>query len=701
MIPFINAFGGSDCTFTVTLTEPESNLSAQGISVGICPVAVKNNGEYSLHSSFSSASITLDMIEADPVESAEKLFEHVKSNHVQALTAVTDEKGEARFETDSGLFLVYCESGGVTFAPYLIELPLEAQGQTLYAVSSRPKTDHPSVPEVVTSVKVTKIWDDLVDKYAKRPEFVTVTLLRDSTPFKRATLSEANGWKHTFEGLNAKYSYTVSEQEVEDYSASYSGNATDGYVIVNKYIGEDAPIVPAPEYASVTVTKLWNDEDNKNSCRPESIAVQLIADGEVVSTASLKKANGWRYTFTRLDRNVQYTVKEITPSGYSAEYKGNATDGFVITNTYTETTDPGNIPVPGYPDDPVKTDIFVKVVWEDDDNLHQKRPGSVTVHLISNGVIIQSGTVTPDTDWEYTFGNVEVNGAYTVFEVAVDGYTTEYSGNAADGFIITNIYTEETDPGTPPDPTVPDIPGDTPSDTPTKPDQPQIPQTGHVTTPLYALMLIGAAIVLTGLFFVLKGNKGILLILTGFLLVGISTATFIFYDREDAKAGEKAAILLREVKAAIPPPSLVGEVASDDSESGELPQKHHLGYSVGGVLSIPSLNLELPIQSDWDYSLLKTSPCRYSGSAEEGNLILLGHNYNYHFGRLKNCYEGDSVFFTDVNGTVYSYTVAALEVLDAYALDQLTTTDYDLTVFTCTNSGTSRYVLRCNLNQNA
>ncbi len=696
---FVNALANNSCTLTVSLTLPDSDLPAKDITVGVSRIAVRSNGVYVMNDSLTSAGITSELLEKDPVDAAEKIFEHTDLNGFPTEKKATDENGEVSFLTENGLFLVYCEKdSAVTFAPYLTEFSAQYEIQPLYTVYSKPKTEYPSSPVVLTSVKVTKLWDDSVNKYGKRPESVTVTLMRDGRPLRKATLGESNGWKHTFSGLNAAYSYTVEEQEIENYTAVYSGNETDGYVIVNKYIGEEIPdIPPVEEYASVTVTKLWQDEDDKHSCRPDSITVQLIANGDIVSTATLNDANSWSYTFTKLDKNLKYTVKEITPSGYSAEYKGNATDGFIITNTYTQATDPGVIPTPEYPDDPIKFDAFVKVIWMDDDNLQGKRPDNVTVYLITDGVIVQSGTVLPVSDWEYTFGNADANKAYTVFEQAVEGYTAVYSGNATDGFVITNIYTESTDPGTPPEPTVPDIPSDTPSEVPDNPDQPKIPQTGHIRTPMYVLMIVGAVIVLTGLFFVMKGGKGVLLVLAGFLLVGFSTAMFISYDREDAVAGKNASVLLREVKAALPPPSLVGEIVTDDSACGELPKKQHLGYSVGGLISIPSINAELPVQSDWSYSLLKTSPCRYSGSAEEGNLILLGHNYKHHFGYLKNCNEGDIVTFTDVNGKVYRYTVAALETLNAYALDELTATDYDLTIFTCTNSGESRYVLRCTL----
>lgn len=75
-----------------------------------------------------------------------------------------------------------------------------------------------------------------------------------------------------------------------------------------------------------------------------------------------------------------------------------------------------------------------------------------------------------------------------------------------------------------------------------------------------------------------------------------------------------------------------------------------------GWLSIPSLELELPVQAEWSYPALKTSPCRYAGTPEAG-LVIAAHNYEQHFARLNLLTAGDTVEFTDVSGTAHRYTV--------------------------------------------
>ena len=114
-----------------------------------------------------------------------------------------------------------------------------------------------------------------------------------------------------------------------------------------------------------------------------------------------------------------------------------------------------------------------------------------------------------------------------------------------------------------------------------------------------------------------------------------------------------------------------------------------------GYLSIPSLGLELPILSDWTYPDLQVSPARYYGSVRGENLVLLAHNYPTHFGKISNLTEGDSVIFTDMDGTVWEYEVVTKDILAPGAVEEVISGDYDLTMFTCTYGGKSRVTVYC------
>ena len=114
-----------------------------------------------------------------------------------------------------------------------------------------------------------------------------------------------------------------------------------------------------------------------------------------------------------------------------------------------------------------------------------------------------------------------------------------------------------------------------------------------------------------------------------------------------------------------------------------------------GILEIPALDLELPVISNWSYSSLKLAPCRYSGSAYKGDLVIAAHNYQSHFGGLRTLPEGSEVFFTDAVGNRFSYYVAVTEALTPWSVDDMTSGEWPLTLFTCTLDSQNRVTVRC------
>lgn len=116
-----------------------------------------------------------------------------------------------------------------------------------------------------------------------------------------------------------------------------------------------------------------------------------------------------------------------------------------------------------------------------------------------------------------------------------------------------------------------------------------------------------------------------------------------------------------------------------------------------GMLELPSLGLSLPVISEWSYPNLKDAPCRYVGSAYLNDLVIAAHNYQSHFGRLKELNYGDGLTFTDAVGNVFSYEVIEVETLEPTAIEEMETGDWDLTLFTCTVGGQARVTVRCEL----
>jgi sortase A len=119
------------------------------------------------------------------------------------------------------------------------------------------------------------------------------------------------------------------------------------------------------------------------------------------------------------------------------------------------------------------------------------------------------------------------------------------------------------------------------------------------------------------------------------------------------------------------------------------------GEAYIGTVSIPALKLTLPVMSSWDYEKLKTAPCRYSGSVYKDDMVICAHNYGRHFSGIKGLLPGESVIFTDADGNVFRYTVSDVEILNPVAIEEMTSGDWDLTLFTCTTGGQTRFALRC------
>lgn len=110
---------------------------------------------------------------------------------------------------------------------------------------------------------------------------------------------------------------------------------------------------------------------------------------------------------------------------------------------------------------------------------------------------------------------------------------------------------------------------------------------------------------------------------------------------------------------------------------------------------IPKLDLTLPVHAEWSEALSKTAPCRYSGGIGTSDLIIAGHNYTTHFGRLDNLVIGDLIELIDCDGREFWYSVVKQETVDGHDIDGMQSGDWDLTLFTCTYDGTRRITLRC------
>lgn len=202
----------------------------------------------------------------------------------------------------------------------------------------------------------------------------------------------------------------------------------------------------------------------------------------------------------------------------------------------------------------------------------------------------------------------------------------------------------------------------------------------------------------------MKPKRGTAWINLGLLLLAAALFLAAYNRNESYQAQQQSDVVLEEMSQALEqtvpaqtvprqtePPELPEAM---EEPQREMPVRTIHGRDYIGVLTIPALNLELPVLSQWDYTNLRIAPCRYEGSVYNGSLILCAHNYSSHFGRLKSLREGDVVQFTDMDDNVYTYQVVGLETLSPTDVEGMESGDWDLTLFTCTVGGQSRVTVR-------
>ena len=280
------------------------------------------------------------------------------------------------------------------------------------------------VPEK-TEVSVSKVWNDNDDQDGLRDE-VVVVLKADDDVAKRATLNEDNDWEYTFENLpkykaGEKIVYSIEEIEIKGYTSRITGTAEEGFTITNTH---------TPEVTEVVGRKVWQDKNDQDGLRPESITVKLFAGGEYVTEGTFTEGENknWAFAFTNLPKykdgaEIEYTIEEVTVGGYTPSYGEN--------NTIINTHETSKIVVSG-----TKT-------WDDNDDQDGLRPDSIIVRLIADGEEIAYKEVTETDQWSYSFTGLDeyANGSkisYTITEDAVSGYTT-----VIDGYNITNTHVPE------------------------------------------------------------------------------------------------------------------------------------------------------------------------------------------------------------------------------------------------------------------
>ena len=189
-----------------------------------------------------------------------------------------------------------------------------------------------------------------------------------------------------------------------------------------------------------------------------------------------------------------------------------------------------------------------------------------------------------------------------------------------------------------------------------------------------------------------------------FMILGLATvltAVFmvVWNVKRDYCTGKKSEEIFNIIESRIEDESSNSElIASGVSENIniaafdtiQIEEKNYIG-----TIEIPEIGINLPVLSEWNYNNLDIAPCLYYQN--ENKLVIAAHNYSSHFGKIKNLSDGDYVILKDVHNTQYIYEVCGTEILDSHDTEKMISGDWDMTLFTCTLSGTQRVVVRCRL----
>ncbi|WP_444650500.1 Cna B-type domain-containing protein [Companilactobacillus zhachilii] len=329
-----------------------------------------------------------------------------------------------------------------------------------YTVQETPVAGFTSIPDltsyditnVLSKLKVTKVWNDGNNKYNQRPKSVIVGVYGDGVPDPNyLSLSEKNNWSHTWENLPSNANWTVSEIGYNKTGYDYNDDGTVWYSAPNNYIATQTinngnkfdKTITNTLTTKFKVTKIWEDTNHESS-RPAEVKVELYANGDDTGkSATLNAGNDWSHTFGSkndlpkfdTDKNeITYTAKETTILGdYKVTYDEPTANDTEQTITNTLQTAGNNT-----------THLQVSKIWSDDNNEDNIRPDHVTVNLIKDGTKVDSVKLNDVNNWKHDFTGLDKDAKYTVSEDSVNDYKTIIDDSIPTNVKITNTHTPTT-----------------------------------------------------------------------------------------------------------------------------------------------------------------------------------------------------------------------------------------------------------------
>lgn len=289
--------------------------------------------------------------------------------------------------------------------------------------------------------KTTGDWEDVSGKTCNIP----YNAAGATAQFENIQLQALDGTAYEYRVLER--SLTLKDSTVVNAvpDADPLNGTLGAYRYTTSVTGNSTAITNTLELVSFPIGKKWDDNENQDGVRPNSLAVNLLRDSAVFTPATLT-APDWTHTFVNLPKYQKgdgqnlsvYTVAEESISDYSLNSADLIGTTYTLVNSYA----------------PKVMTVTAAKTWVDGGDAAGLRPASIALTLQARPVGTDS-YVTVDQDqsgdpisgvvtigdtqgWTASWNNLpqRSNGQqleYRVVEAPVADYTTSYSVASVQG----------------------------------------------------------------------------------------------------------------------------------------------------------------------------------------------------------------------------------------------------------------------------